>query len=58
MTKFNISSEYNLEGDQIKAVKELFTGINQGKRNQVLLGVTGKTFTMANIIQKCQRPAR
>ena len=59
MTKFNISSEYNLEGDQIKAVKELFTGINQGKRNQVLLGVTGsgKTFTMANIIEKCQRPA-
>jgi excinuclease ABC subunit B len=59
MTKFNISSEYNLGGDQIKAVKELFTGINQGKRNQVLLGVTGsgKTFTMANIIEKCQRPA-
>ena len=59
MTKFNISSEYNLEGDQIKAVKELLTGIHQGKRNQVLLGVTGsgKTFTMANIIEKCQRPA-
>ena len=59
MTKFNISSEYNLGGDQIKAVKKLLAGIHEGKRNQVLLGVTGsgKTFTMANIIEKCQRPA-
>ena len=58
MTKFNISSEYNLEGDQIKAVKELLTGIHQGKRNQVLLGVTGsgKTFTVANVVESVQKP--
>jgi excinuclease ABC subunit B len=59
MTIFKLESEYNLGGDQVQAVDKLTEGINQGNRNQVLLGVTGsgKTFSMANIIQRCQRPA-
>lgn len=59
MTIFEIESEYNLGGDQVQAVDKLIEGINEGSRNQVLLGVTGsgKTFSMANIIQRCQRPA-
>ena len=46
-------------GDQNKAIKELVSGIEQEEYNQVLLGVTGsgKTFTMANVIQSLQRPA-
>ena len=56
---FKIESEYNLAGDQVAAVDKLTEGLNDGNRNQVLLGVTGsgKTFTMANIIQRCQKPA-
>ena len=56
---FKLESEYNLGGDQVQAVDKLTEGINKGSRNQVLLGVTGsgKTFSMANIIQRCQRPA-
>jgi excinuclease ABC subunit B len=56
---FKIESEYNLAGDQVEAVDKLTEGLNDGNRNQVLLGVTGsgKTFTMANIIQRCQKPA-
>ena len=59
MTIFKIESEYNLAGDQVAAVDKLTEGLNDGNRNQVLLGVTGsgKTFTMANIIQRCQKPA-
>ncbi|WHA05301.1 excinuclease ABC subunit UvrB [Candidatus Bandiella numerosa] len=59
MTMFKIESEYNLAGDQVEAVDKLTEGLNDGNRNQVLLGVTGsgKTFTMANIIQRCQKPA-
>lgn len=59
MTIFKIESEYNLAGDQVEAVDKLTEGLNDGNRNQVLLGVTGsgKTFTMANIIQRCQKPA-
>ncbi len=55
---FKIESEYNLAGDQVEAVDKLTEGLNDGNRNQVLLGVTGsgKTFTMANIIQRCQKP--
>jgi excinuclease ABC subunit B len=55
---FKIESEYNLAGDQVEAVDKLTEGLNDGDRNQVLLGVTGsgKTFTMANIIQRCQKP--
>ena len=59
MTIFKLDSEYNLGGDQVQAVDKLTEGINKGTRNQILLGVTGsgKTFSMANIIQRCQRPA-
>jgi excinuclease ABC subunit B len=59
MMIFKLESEYNLGGDQVQAVDKLTEGINKGSRNQVLLGVTGsgKTFSMANIIQRCQRPA-
>jgi excinuclease ABC subunit B len=59
MTKFLLKSAYNLSGDQAAAVEKLVGGLNENKQNQVLLGVTGsgKTFTMANIIQRCQKPA-
>ena len=59
LTKFNLQSEYNPAGDQPTAIKKLVDGINDGLKNQVLLGVTGsgKTYTMANIIEKLQRPA-
>jgi len=57
--QFKIHSEYDLAGDQPKAVSELVDGINANKHNQVLLGVTGsgKTFSMAHVIEKTQRPA-
>ena len=56
--KFEISSEFDPGGDQPKAIESLVRGINEGKKSQVLLGVTGsgKTFTMANVIQQVQRP--
>lgn len=55
---FKLHSDYNPTGDQPKAIEYLSTGINKGKKFQTLLGVTGsgKTFTMANIIQKVQKP--
>ena len=51
---FKIHSEYKPTGDQPKAIDYLVNGINEGKKFQTLLGVTGsgKTFTMANIIEK------
>ena len=51
---FKIHSEYKLTGDQPQAIDYLVNGINEGKKFQTLLGVTGsgKTFTMANIIEK------
>ena len=57
--KFKINSPFEPAGDQPQAISELCTGLKQGIRNQVLLGVTGsgKTFTMAKIIEQCQRPA-
>jgi len=57
--KFNIVSDYKPAGDQPKAISEIVSGINAGLLNQTLLGVTGsgKTFTMANVIQELQRPA-
>ncbi len=57
--KFKIESPFEASGDQPQAIKELCEGIERGERNQVLLGVTGsgKTFTMAKIIEQCQRPA-
>lgn len=56
---FQLSSEFTPSGDQPRAIAQLVDGLNARKRDQVLLGVTGsgKTFTMANIIQETQRPA-
>ncbi|MGH7241765.1 MAG: DEAD/DEAH box helicase family protein, partial [Candidatus Saccharimonadales bacterium] len=58
MAKFELSSEYVPMGDQPAAIKQLTAGVESGLREQALLGVTGsgKTFTMANIIQNTQRP--
>ena len=55
---FKISSKYKPSGDQPEAIEKLVDGINSGKKNQVLLGATGtgKTFTMANIIEKVNKP--
>lgn len=55
---FKIHSEYKPTGDQPQAIDYLVNGINNGKKFQTLLGVTGsgKTFTMANIIERTQRP--
>lgn len=58
MPGFRIHSNYKMTGDQPRAVEILANGILQGKRAQTLMGVTGsgKTFTMANIIERVQRP--
>ena len=55
---FKLHSEYKPTGDQPEAIEYLSNGIKEGKKFQTLLGVTGsgKTFTMANIIQKVQKP--
>ena len=55
---FELVSKYKPSGDQPEAIKELVDGINDGKKNQVLLGATGtgKTFTIANIIAKTNKP--
>ena len=55
---FELVSKYKPSGDQPEAIKELVDGINEGKKNQVLLGATGtgKTFTIANIIAKTNKP--
>ena len=57
--KFDLVSNYKPAGDQPKAINEIIKGLNDGLLNQTLLGVTGsgKTFTMANVIQEVQRPA-
>jgi excinuclease ABC subunit B len=56
--KFQIKSSYKPSGDQPKAIDELVAGLRSGEKFQTLLGVTGsgKTFTMANVIQKIQKP--
>ena len=56
---FKIVSEYSPKGDQPQAIKELVEGVRANERNQVLLGVTGsgKTFTVAHVIEQTQRPA-
>ncbi|MDY4077861.1 MAG: excinuclease ABC subunit UvrB [Clostridium sp.] len=58
MGKFKIKSKFNPTGDQPQAIEALVKSIKAGNRGQTLLGVTGsgKTFTMANIIEKLQRP--
>ena len=56
--KFKLYAEYKPAGDQPKAVEKLVEGINKGFDKQILLGVTGsgKTYTIANVIQKVQKP--
>ena len=58
MDKFELVSEYTPKGDQEQAIEKLCEGLRDGFRTQVLLGVTGsgKTFTMANVIAKMNRP--
>jgi excinuclease ABC subunit B len=58
MPDFKIHSEYKMMGDQPQAVEKLVAGIKAGKQHQTLMGVTGsgKTFTMANIIEQVQKP--
>ena len=56
--KFKLTSKYKPTGDQPEAIRELTDGVKRGDRAQVLLGVTGsgKTFTIANVIQNVERP--
>ncbi|MFC1952004.1 excinuclease ABC subunit UvrB, partial [Chloroflexota bacterium] len=58
MSQFEIISDFKMTGDQPQAVEELVAGINKSYRHQTLLGVTGsgKTFIMANAIERVQRP--
>ena len=55
---FKLVSEYKPTGDQPQAIEKLVEGIKKGEKSQVLLGVTGsgKTFTMANVIEQVQKP--
>jgi len=59
LTEFNLKSEFSPRGSQPEAIRKLVNGVTDGLHCQTLLGVTGsgKTFTMANVIQKAQRPA-
>ncbi len=59
MPEFKIVSDFQPTGDQPTAIAKLVEGVNQNKQHQILLGVTGsgKTFTMAQVIEKAQRPA-
>ena len=56
--KFELNPEFTPRGDQPKAIKKLIDGYTQGKRQQTLLGVTGsgKTFTVASIVESLQKP--
>ncbi len=56
--KFNLQSKYQPAGDQPKAIKTLVSGLKKGQQKQTLLGITGsgKTFTMANVIEQVQKP--
>jgi excinuclease ABC subunit B len=58
MSEFKIESEFRMTGDQPEAVDKLVAGLEAGYDHQTLLGVTGsgKTFTMANVIERAQRP--
>lgn len=58
MADFKLASKYQPAGDQPKAIAQLTDGVKRGDKEQTLLGVTGsgKTFTMANIVQKIQKP--
>jgi excinuclease ABC subunit B len=59
MNRFKLVSEFEPKGDQPQAIESLSEGVLEGAKHQVLLGVTGsgKTFTMANVIEKVQKPA-
>ena len=56
--QFRLQSDYKPSGDQPQAIKTLVDGIKKDQKNQVLLGITGsgKTFSMANVVQQLQRP--
>jgi len=58
MTEFNLNSEYQPNGDQPQAINAIASSLKEGSKHQTLLGITGsgKTFTMANVIQQLQRP--
>ena len=58
MPDFHVKSEYSPSGDQPEAIEKLAWGIDQGFEEQTLLGVTGsgKTYTMAKVIEKVQKP--
>jgi len=58
MSQFEIVADFRMTGDQPEAVVELVAGLNKGYKHQTLLGVTGsgKTFTMANVIERVQKP--
>ena len=58
MNKFVLKSEYKPTGDQPQAIEKLVQGFKEGNQCQTLLGVTGsgKTFTMANVIEQLNRP--
>ena len=58
MKKFELATDLKPQGDQPQAIQKLTEGLQSGKKSQVLLGITGsgKTFTMANVIQNVQRP--
>src|SRR5882724_11062872 len=55
---FNLKSEYSPQGDQPQAIEALVRGLSEGAKDQVLLGITGsgKTFSVASVIQRTQRP--
>jgi excinuclease ABC subunit B len=56
--RFNLVSDFEIRGDQVRAIPELVEGLNRGDKHQVLLGVTGsgKTFTMAQVLSAVNRP--
>ncbi|MCK5577306.1 MAG: DEAD/DEAH box helicase family protein, partial [Dehalococcoidales bacterium] len=58
MPRFEVISDFGLTGDQPQAVEKLVGGLNRGDKGQTLLGVTGsgKTFALANVIARVQRP--
>nr|MBP7807293.1 DEAD/DEAH box helicase family protein [Candidatus Saccharibacteria bacterium] len=58
MAKFQLTAKFKPTGDQPTAIAQLVDGLNKGQKEQTLLGVTGsgKTFTMANIVQELQKP--
>src|SRR5580698_2765987 len=58
MASFDLKSDYKPSGDQPKAIDALVKGLKEGKRDQTLLGVTGsgKTFAIANVIERVQKP--